>query len=245
VLAILAELIDKYVFLPTYLLPEESEFKELLYKLSSEEPDKERFLRGMMLSILEDKQEDSEERLVNEAIKELMRRSGVEEIIPRGSNAEFEQRIRDILNDAKDAWRSAQVSTDIFMCEFEYTRTAGFEWTPFKFLAGNIPEREDISSPTSTHDPDDDFVALIPRIYIVLPGKEPEPITHGTVIRKSHLRAMLLEERESSQSMEQAPRRSRNRQSRTLSMSAESARNGHTREGFLSQAVAPSKGSSG
>jgi hypothetical protein len=241
VLAILAELIDKYMFQPTYLLPEVSQFKELLYIIAMKEPETERFLRGIMLAVLEDEQKSAEEQLVIDATKELMRDYGVEDIISPESFTEFEQRLKELLTDAQEAWRAIQYSTHIFATEFDYAQMPAHEWQLFRFRTESTTERDDTSSSVSTADPENDFVVLFPRVYLMTSKEDPKPITTGTIVNKKRIHAMVREERENAQSAEQTLLHSRNRSGRTLSMSNDGPRGVQMRGPFLSRAAAPER----
>ena len=245
VLAILAELIDKYLFQPTYLLPEDSQFKELLYRLAPKEPEKEKFLRGMMLSILEEEQKTSEAHMINEAMKELFGEDGVEEVVSQTVITEFKQSLRDLLDEAQGVWQDVQHSTYAFISDFDYTQIDGIEWQLFKFETTDTTERAVTSSPVSTQDSDNDLIVLFPRIFILISGEEPRPITTGTVVRKSEIRAMLREERENAQSTEQSVLRSKRKPGRTLSMSTDGPRSGHARGPFLPRVTSPTSRTNG
>jgi hypothetical protein len=230
VLGILAEVIDKHMLQPTYQLSGDCQFRELFYKLGSTEPNQERYLRGMVLSVLQDQRKSAEDQLVAKAIKEFMRDNGIEDVISPGSIKDFMGRLRDVLWDAQEVWRAAQYSTQLLASDFEYVQITGSEWSPFKFQAGK-------STHVSTHDVDDDPIVLFPRIYLVIPGEEPKPITAGAVLYKSQIRAMIREERNNNRLAEEISPRSRNRSGRALSMSNDT-RNGHKKKTFLPQASA-------
>jgi hypothetical protein len=233
VLGILAEVIDKHMLQPTYQLSEDCQFRGLLYKLGFTEPNKQQFLRGMILSVLHDQRESAEDYLVNQAVKELMRDDGIENIIPPALVNDFVSQLTNLLEDVQEVWRAAQYSTQIFASDFGYVQDAGSEWPQFKVETGN-------SKQFATYEVDDDPIVVFPRIYLVLPGEEPKPITAGAVICRSQIRAMIREEREKNRSAEQTIPRARNRSGRTLSMSND-ARNGLQRQAFLSQTPASSE----
>jgi hypothetical protein len=236
VLGILADIINKHMLQPTCQLSETCQFKELLHELGSTHPNKERFLRGMILSVLQDERETAEDHLIDLAIKELMRENGIEDIIPPGSNKDFVSHLKDILGDVQDIWRVAQYSKQMFASYFEHIQIPGSEWSPFKLQASK-------SAQVPTHDAEDDCIVLFPRIYLMLPGEGLKPITTGAVLSKSQIRAMAREERDNNRSAEKKSIRSRNKSGRTLSMSTD-ARTGHVRDAFLSQAAASSERSS-
>jgi hypothetical protein len=233
VLAILAEVVDKHMLQPTYQLSEDCQFRGLLYKLGSGKPNKQQFLRGIILSVLDDQREEAEVHLVNRAVEELMRDEGVVDIISPASANEFESHLQNLLEEVQEIWRAAQYSTQVFVSDFGYIPDAGSEWPLFEVEAGN-------STQVATHEVDNDLVVLLPRILLVLPGKEPKRITTGAVICRSQIRAMIREEREKNRSAEQTIPRARNRSGRTLSMSND-ARNGLQRQAFLSQTPASSE----
>jgi hypothetical protein len=129
----------------------------------------------MILSVLHDQRKSAEDHLVAQAVKKFMRDDGIEDIISPESVKDFVDRLNGILRDVQEVWRAAQYSSQIFVSDFGYIQVAGFEWSPFKFHIGK-------STRVPSHDVDDDTIVLLPRIYMVLPGGEPEPITAGAVV---------------------------------------------------------------
>jgi hypothetical protein len=119
VLSILANVIYKQMLQPTYQLSKDCQFKELFYKLRSTKPNKERFLRGRVLSVLQDQQKSAEDHLVAKAVKKFIRDDVIKDIISPGSMKGFVGRLKDVLGDAQDVWRSAQYSTQLLASDFK------------------------------------------------------------------------------------------------------------------------------
>jgi hypothetical protein len=227
VLAILADIIDQYLLQPTYQIPEERTFRDFLYQLAPVDPKRERILRGMLLAALQSEREKAEDDLINQAIRELMKVHGVDDIITPGSIDDFEGRLEDILGDVLQTWRAVQYSTQFFTSEFEYVHVNGFDWKYVDFPGTN-------ASQGSKHEDDDDVFVLFPRVYLM--GENERPITAGAVVRNSHIRAMFKQERGNAPSSGQGLPRPRQRPGRAPSMSSDT-RNGQTRRAFLSRAT--------
>jgi hypothetical protein len=209
VLGILTDAINRHIFQPTYVLPEYSRLKELLYMLSSSEPEKERFLRGMLLSILPEEQRPTEEHAVNNTLEELLTRSGIETIIPQESTAQFRHSLKQIIANAQTTWRAAQRSMHIFECEFDYESSPGANWQMFRFHGEDDKDGANIPVDVSSDEPSGDIVVIVPQMTFTVQDEDPEPITTGVVVRKSEIRTMLRKERENTQPVEQTPPRSR------------------------------------
>ena len=73
-----ATLVDRFVFQPTYLLNETSRLREILCQQASTDPGRERFARGILLSMSSDSQEVNSkdgEDVLDSVLDELLRNS--------------------------------------------------------------------------------------------------------------------------------------------------------------------------
>ncbi|KAF9635982.1 hypothetical protein BFW01_g6877 [Lasiodiplodia theobromae] len=106
ILAILARLIDKYLFQPSYILHEESGLREILIRQAIENSKREAFTRGIFLATFEDEQADIADELVTRIVKELMHH--IHDLLPAVHVESFRNRLEQIVQDARDIWWKAQ-----------------------------------------------------------------------------------------------------------------------------------------
>ncbi|KAF2195054.1 hypothetical protein K469DRAFT_2802 [Zopfia rhizophila CBS 207.26] len=195
VLAIFAKLVDKYIFQPTYLLIEKSRFRELLRRLASFDPEKERFARGMMLSVFPHEQDEGDKSMVDWVIVHLMETAGVDDILAAEDIPRFEDELEVLLVRAQEVWRSVLRSTQSLGPGFGFADAPNFQWQTFEFQVANITEGAEAIPPVTATSAEEEPFVIFPRIYL-LKG-EPEPITAGTVLLETQLRAARQEFRES------------------------------------------------
>ncbi|KAL1635278.1 hypothetical protein SLS58_010315 [Diplodia intermedia] len=106
ILAILARLIDKYLFQPSYILHEESGLREILIRQAIENSKREAFTRGIFLATFEDEQAEIADELVTRIVKELMHH--IHDLLPAAHVEGFRARLEQIVQDARDIWWKAQ-----------------------------------------------------------------------------------------------------------------------------------------
>ncbi|EKG12925.1 hypothetical protein MPH_09917 [Macrophomina phaseolina MS6] len=106
ILAILARLIDKYLFQPSYILSEESGLREVLIRQAIENSRREAFTRGIFLATFEDEQAEVADELVTRIVKELMHH--IHHLLPAPQVESFRTRLEQIVQDARDIWWKAQ-----------------------------------------------------------------------------------------------------------------------------------------
>lgn len=106
ILAILARLIDKYLFQPSYILSEESGLREVLIRQAIENSRREAFTRGIFLATFEDEQAEVADELVTRIVKELMHH--IHHLLPAAQVESFRGRLEQIVQDARDIWWKAQ-----------------------------------------------------------------------------------------------------------------------------------------
>lgn len=232
VLGIFAEVVDKYVLQPTPHIGDESPIKELLLKVGHENPQKENYLRGMLLSVPQDQETEERNPLFDSAIKEIMREDGIEAIITPESSNTFMKQLWDLLETVQKIWRTVQYNTHLLWSDFEVVLIEGCKWEPFTFQVRN-------SSYVAPKDTDNDLMVLFPRVYLTVPNDQPRPLNRGQVVSRNQIRNLAREEREKIDSVEPTQSRTR-RTGRALSMSTD-VRGSLAKEPFLSRTGASSE----
>ncbi|KAL0256608.1 hypothetical protein SLS55_009003 [Diplodia seriata] len=144
ILAILARLIDKYLFQPSYILHEESGLREILIRQAIENSKREAFTRGIFLATFEDEQAEIADELVTRIVKELMHH--IHDLLPAAHVEGFRARLEQIVQDARDIWWKAQrlrlrLEPDFQVEDYGWERPIQFQFDhhPHPHHAGALP----------------------------------------------------------------------------------------------------------
>lgn len=224
VLGALARLVDKFVFQPTYLLDEESGLREILCSEASIDPVKERYTRGILLSMSPDEQETNSEAIVRHVANELLETVNVKALLTQETYAAFAQELDDFIQQCQEIWRIIQRGKQKLELSFAHSTCSNPPWQLFDdtHVDARNGEHSDRLSTTTAIEND---VVLIPRIFVIGTKTEPDPITRGCVLQKAHLDVAAEELRKMVQSAPFArasSNRHRNRPARTMSASRNS-----------------------
>lgn len=142
ILAILARLIDKYLFQPSYILHEESGLREILIRQAIENSKREAFTRGIFLATFEDEQADIADELVTRIVKELMHH--IHDLLPAVHVESFRNRLEQIVQDARDIWWKAQrlrlrLEPDFQVEDYGWERPIQFQFDMYPHNSGLPP----------------------------------------------------------------------------------------------------------
>lgn len=218
VLGALTRLVDKFVFQPTYLLDEESGLREILRDEAAIDPVKERYTRGILLSMSPDEQESNAESVVHQVAKELLEIANVRVLLTPETFATFPEALEDFVRRCQEEWKIIQHGKQKLEPSFAYSASSHYPWQLFD-------DEETHAEKLATTTAIEDNIVLVPRIYLVSTKADPDPITHGCVLRRTHLDAAAEELRSS---LSGAPfthatsGRNRNRPGRAMSVSGNS-----------------------
>ncbi|KAH8725400.1 hypothetical protein GQ44DRAFT_726853 [Phaeosphaeriaceae sp. PMI808] len=194
VLTTLVRLIDKHIFQPSYLLDEGSGFRELLCHQATQDQKKERFIRGILLAMVPDQPDKYAKEHIRWISEDLFVGAGVNYILPREVKAAFEEDLNKLLGQIQVLWQTVQYGQQRLEPNFEYDHSSTPPWNHFGLQASRKGGKQ--SAPTLSADiQDDEAFVIFPRLYIM--QSAPEPITGGTIVRKSQLRTAELELRSS------------------------------------------------
>lgn len=230
----LARLVDKFIFQPTYVLHEDSGFRELLCRQATINQRKERFTRGIILSMFPEDQEKNSEDSINFVIEELFNGIDVRIFFGPDNLALFQERLKGLLSQVQESWKTVQQGKQKLEPIFTYSTPGNYPWRLFDMYVADGKDGRGPRTPLVTDSVEDDVV-IFPRLYLMEAEAEPSPITHGAVLRKAQLNAATEEVRRSISSAPFAqPTLSRHRRpTRGMSMTGDSARSGRRDERFL------------
>ncbi|KAJ5591490.1 uncharacterized protein N7459_001859 [Penicillium hispanicum] len=193
-LAILSREINKHIFQPNYILPDDSDIRETLIDLAGEDPEKERFLRSMLLSIDPKAQDETVESKANSVVHNV---SGqLSKLISQTQHGAVHASISKIVGEAKGFWRLVQRAQHKYEIDFEDSYSdERHEWKPFAFPSdGDF--RGTAIAPVGQ---DGSFFTVFPCLYSINDGEE-ECLVEVAQLRK-HQRQCV----EAAKEMDKAP----------------------------------------
>jgi hypothetical protein len=196
ILGTLTRLVDKFVFQPTYLLDEESGLREILRDEAAVDPVKERYTRGILLSMSTEEQEANSEGIVQEVAKELLETANVKALLTPETFDAFTEALDDFIRQCREEWKIIQRGKQKLEPSFAHSTGSSCPWQLFDGTHADTRDgrhSERISTTTAI----ENNIVLVPRIYLVGTKADPDPITHGCVLRKTHLDAAAEELRNS------------------------------------------------
>jgi hypothetical protein len=237
ILGALARLIDNIVFQPTYIMNHKSELREVLRHQATIDPNKERYARGILLSMFPEEQESNSKDGIAYIVKALLTIVGVEVLLTSETVQAFQEALKQLVTKFQNEWKAIQCGKQKLEPDFSYSVTTGHPWHLVDIQGTDIKERKRNKADLFTVDAEDDTV-IVPRLYLMTSGDEPRPVTHGYVLRKAHQSAAEAEVRSHLPNTPFAmttSSRQRNRMARPLSMANDTTPAERTGNRFLAQ----------
>jgi hypothetical protein len=237
VLGALARLIDNFVFQPTYLLNEKSELREYLCHQATIDPHKERYTRGILLSMFHEDQESNSKDAITSVVQDLLTTVGVDVLLNADNTIAFKESLEQLVAKFRDEWSAIQRGKQKLEPNFTHSVTSGHPWHLLDIQGIDIKKSRRNKADLSTSNIDDNTV-VVPRLYLMTSEDEPSPITSGYVLRKD---SQIAAENEVRSYFPSTPfagttsRGQRNRRVRPVSMASDTAPAECTGSRFLSQ----------
>lgn len=180
-LAILAREVDKHIFQPTYIVPEDAGIREVLANLAASDNEKESFYRSILLSINPDAQNAALQSRIQTVIKNAS--SCLCGMLPDDHLDQLRASVKKIVERAVDVWHPLQRSLQRYEPDFEPLPWGDDEWTSLDFPEGNV------GSETSPDMLDESLLTVFPRLTVV--EKENRfPLTYVVQVRRSQPQCM-------------------------------------------------------
>lgn len=245
VLGTLATLVDKFIFQPTYLLDENSGLREILCQQAKIDPAKERFTRGILLSLSAEAQEvDSEEEgdVVDLVVDKLLDDAIVKILIDPESMNAFGTELERLVMQFQDQWKIVQHGKQKLETSFDHPPSNDHPWHVLDMHIRNFKGEPSNEIPYDTSILEEDKTVIVPRVYLIRSENEWMPQTHGYVLRRTHFDAAEEEARRdypiatSTQAPSGRQRRRRSSQTATVTSHAHSSSSGNKGERLLSRA---------
>lgn len=192
VLAILADILDYHIFTTSYLFLDDSAFRTALLEMADEDPTKERFCRGLLLSIGKDSQSKVMTKKKSIVVREVM--ENVHSLLTEPQEDALRAALKDIAHRAIELWRPVQRKKKRF--ESDTNTTPEWQWSEFGICTTGDAESEGSGdgaseasgSEASDSSEDQPAVCVFPRVFYV-EGQEDKPVFSGVMIMTSQMKA--------------------------------------------------------
>lgn len=162
-LAALSREINKHIFQPTYIFPQDDQLRNVLNQLAETDHEKESFCRSLLVSINHEAQ-----------MKELQSRiqfiaatvtSYLSDFLPENRFLELRVSVENVLKRAADVWSPIQRAVLRYEPDFEPTRWKDYDWEPFGLPNQDPSEYELVPGVAQ-----DVLLTVFPRISLVKDG---------------------------------------------------------------------------
>ncbi|KAL2819542.1 hypothetical protein BDW59DRAFT_181634 [Aspergillus cavernicola] len=181
-LAILAREVDKQIFQPTYIVPEDAGIREVLAKLAASDNEKESFCRSILLSINPDAQNTALQSKIQAVIRNVS--SCLYGMLPDDQFDQLRASVGKIVERAVDVWHPIQRSLQRYEPDFEPLKWGDDQWSSLEF-----PEGSSAGSEASPNMLDESLLTVFPRIAVVEKGNR-FPLTYVVQLRRSQPQCM-------------------------------------------------------
>ncbi|KAL3469913.1 hypothetical protein BJX99DRAFT_264731 [Aspergillus californicus] len=181
-LAILAREIDRHIFQPTYLLPEDAGIRQILADLAVSDNEKESFCRSMLLSINPDAQNAALQSRTQAVIRNVS--AYMYHMLPEDQFTQLRASVGEIVRRAIDLWQPIQGSLQRYEPDFEPLKWGDDQWKILDFPKGSHAGSE--ASPNML---EESLLTVFPRITVVEKGNR-FPLTYVVQLRRSQPQCM-------------------------------------------------------
>jgi hypothetical protein len=178
ILAVLSREIDKCIFQPNYLVPEDAQMRNIMSHLAETDSDKEFFCRSMLLSIDQQSQQETLQLRIQTVVRKVS--SCARDWLSDAQHHEFQQRVASIVQRAIDIWLPIQRAQQKYESDFDPVDWNDIEWTIF-----NLPGENTEKNTTAHNIASDTILTIFPRLSQVK-DNERYPLTFVTQLTKSH-----------------------------------------------------------
>ena len=229
-----ARLVDWFIFQPTYLLGEKSGMRDLLRLQAGIDQRKERYLRGILLSILPNSQEEHSNSAVDAVVDELISVLSLDCVLQAEALRKFGEELHKIVARIQVHWKEVQRGKQKLEPSFAHDTSTTRPWHVVDFRIPGCTSAD--SKPGLTSNDLQDNTVIFPRLYHMETSADPIPITNGSVLPRSQLEAAaadILNSPARPLLAQPMPGRPRPRSSRKMSMGAEKGRSMRQNGRFL------------
>ncbi|KAL5340245.1 hypothetical protein BJX70DRAFT_407541 [Aspergillus crustosus] len=184
-LAILAREVDKQIFQPTYIVPEDAGIRDILANLAASDNERESFCRSILLSINPEVQNTALLSRIQAVIRNAS--SYLYGMLPDDQFDQLRASIGKIVERAVSVWNPLQRSLQRYEPDFEPLKWGDDLCSPLDF-----PEESHSGSETGPDMLDESLLTVFPRLTVVEKGNR-FPLTYVVQLRRSHPQCIAAE----------------------------------------------------
>ncbi|RDW80418.1 hypothetical protein BP5796_05116 [Coleophoma crateriformis] len=163
VLAVLARLLNQYIFTPTYVLQEDKDLREVLLHEAEVKPDRESLCRGLLLTMSANKPFEAEDERVGTVVRDV---TWVLQALVQGTVWDkFREDLKVLVEKAVRGWSDVQRHKERFEPNIDLRSLVGWEWRNVSF-AENVPPTGQ-SSPDGGSTKSDGVLVVFPGLYSI------------------------------------------------------------------------------
>ena len=178
VMAVLSRLLTKHIFTPTYIIKEEDELRDALFEMVDDP--KKKFLRGLIMSVFENKQKDIATQRVSAVVREVL--DPIHGLLGLKSAQKFGEDLESKVQAAKDLWWRLQRHQSYIEADIK-SDVDDWEWQSIR-LSNENDQMTSRNVEVEAFDTDEVVLTLFPRIFIVDVSRD-IPVFPGVVLQKS------------------------------------------------------------
>ncbi|RAH74716.1 uncharacterized protein BO66DRAFT_397335 [Aspergillus aculeatinus CBS 121060] len=182
ILALLAREIDKYIFQPCYIIPEETHIRQVLFELAVTDSAKESFCRSLLQSINTPDQKKNLSKMIQTVVKSVL--SYLEGSVPETHLASMRTALERIVSRAADVWDPIRRAKRRYELDFDQPGVDE-TWLPFTVDEPKQPKPE-MGRPLQ----EEPALTIFPRLSVIEKGTI---TTHTVVIQLSKSSSILRE----------------------------------------------------
>ncbi|RDH26429.1 hypothetical protein BDQ94DRAFT_176391 [Aspergillus welwitschiae] len=170
ILAILAREIDKYIFQPCYIIPEDARIRKILGDLAMTDSEKESFCRSVLQSI----NTQAQEKVLSSTIQTVVGRvlSYFDDLLTEAQHMSMRSSLEKIVRKAAGVWQPIRRAKRRYEPDFEQPGPDEY-WLPFTLDDNSRPEAQ-----TAQNTQDENALTIFPRLSVI----ENDRMTLHTVV---------------------------------------------------------------
>ncbi|CAN9466878.1 unnamed protein product [Alternaria alternata] len=176
----------------------ETRLREILCQQASTDPGRERFARGILLSMSSDSQEVNSkdgEDVLDSVLDELLRNSMMRSLFTAEDISSLDKELTDLVIQFQEEWEKVQRGKQKLEADFCHSNSTDHTWNVISMRATKYKEDQhsELFSDSGIYQEDD--IVIVPQVYVIIKGEEKTPLTHGFLLRKADLDAAKDEAR--------------------------------------------------
>ncbi|OOF97962.1 hypothetical protein ASPCADRAFT_128143 [Aspergillus carbonarius ITEM 5010] len=172
ILAVLAREIDRHIFQPCYITPEDTRIREILVELAVTNSEKESFCRSLLHSINVEAQEKALSLIIQTVVSRVL--SYLENLLTETQRTSMHASLERIVQKAAEVWQPIRRAKKRYEPDFEQPGTNEY-WLPFTLAENDRPEAQTVRDTQDEH-----ALTIFPRLSVI---EEDTVTTHTVVIQ--------------------------------------------------------------